>query len=102
MNLDKNNTSLLADLSLKNKKSLTEIALKMAEETGEVSSAVLSVTNSSGSEYKDNSNDDIIEEVVDVIMVAKSILYKLDVSPEIYNDIFATKLEKWNNKTNGK
>lgn len=43
---------LMRDLSLRAKKSELEIALKLAEETGEVSEAVLKMLGSNGMSYK--------------------------------------------------
>lgn len=57
-------------------KSLTEMALKLSEETGEVAQAILSLTNASGSNYKELSTQDVQEECIDVILVATALFYK--------------------------
>ena len=71
---------LMKDLSLKNKKSNMEIAVKLVEETGEVSEAVLKMLGSNGMSYKvgnENLVDEVKEECIDVMMIALSLVYKL-------------------------
>lgn len=71
---------LMKDLSIKNKKSNMEIAVKLVEETGEVSEAVLKMLGSNGMSYKvgnENLVDEVKEECVDVMMIALSLIYKL-------------------------
>lgn len=71
----------LKSLSLKNKKTAMEISLKLVEETGEVSEAVLKMLGTNGMAYKvgsENPVDNVKEECVDVMMIATSLIYKLD------------------------
>lgn len=63
-------------LSDQEPKSIEQMALKLAEESGEVSQAVLSYTDASSS-YKKLDKDDIKGECVDAVLVALSIFYKL-------------------------
>ncbi|UGO50887.1 MazG-like pyrophosphatase [Bacillus phage vB_BanS_Nate] len=85
-------------LSMENEKSLEQIALKMSEEVGEVSQALLSHLKSSGSEYKKLGAEDVIEECVDVMIVAYSLIYKLGGSKSDIAKLFTTKVNKWEEK----
>lgn len=88
----------IKELSLDNKKSLEQIALKLSEETGEVAQALLSQVGASGSEYKNLNADDVKEECVDVIIVALSLFYKMDGKDKEFEDTFALKVKKWEEK----
>lgn len=93
------NLSNIKELSLDNKKSLEQIALKLTEETGEVAQALLSNVGASGSEYKNLNSDDVKEECVDVIMVALSLFYKLGGEDQELQSVFEDKVQKWKEKT---
>ena len=87
----------LADLD---KKDLTQKALKLCEEAGEVAQAVLSYTKAPVCGYKNKNQGDILEEVSDVIIVALSIARKLELSKEDINTVIENKLAKWEKKIN--
>ena len=87
----------LADLD---KKDLTQKALKLCEEAGEVAQAVLSYTKAPVCGYKNKNQGDILEEVSDVIIVALSIARKLGFSKEDINTVIENKLVKWEKKIN--
>lgn len=80
-------------------------ALKLSEETGEVSEAVLGITGKDEENYKNKTYDDVREELVDTIIVAFDFLYSKfpDENQEMtYDDIdknrkeiFSKKIEKW-------
>lgn len=76
-------------------KTLEQRALKLSEETGEVSNAMLSYIKASGCDYKNLGKEDITEECVDVITVAFSILFDIGVEDEDIFDMFIKKLSKW-------
>jgi NTP pyrophosphatase (non-canonical NTP hydrolase) len=76
-------------------KSETQRALKLAEEVGEVSAAVLSETNAPGCEYKTLDHSDVLEECVDVLIVAFSMLDQYHFSDEEIQETFEAKLDKW-------
>lgn len=99
MNLVQINSSKFTKLCEGNNKSLVEMALKLSEEVGEVAQAVLSHQKSQGCSYKSKSREDIIEELADVIMVAESMLFDLEVDDSEFNGIFNQKLDKWEEKT---
>ena len=52
----------IQELSIKNGKSLEQIGLKLSEETGECSQALLSYVNAEGSVYKGLGSQDVKEE----------------------------------------
>lgn len=86
-------------LSVKEPKTLELMALKLSEEVGETSQAVLSHLKASGSEYKQLNVDDVKEECIDVILVAFAMYFKL--APEEDEDITSLlkkKMKKWESK----
>jgi len=82
-------------LSIKNGKSLEQIGLKLSEETGECSQALLSYVEAEGSIYKGLGSQDVKKECIDVIMVAISLFYKLNGDNEELVDLLSEKMEKW-------
>ena len=75
------NTTMLTDtqfiqLSVDNKKSTEQILIKLLEEIGEVSQAFLSLTKTSGSNYKQLNTTDLVEEIIDTQMIINSLLIK--------------------------
>ena len=63
------NIELIKEITYQDKKTLSERALKLSEETGEVAEAVLSYTNACGCSYKHKTRKDILEECTDVIII---------------------------------
>lgn len=90
------------ELTQKDPKTLQERALKLAEEAGELSQAVLSVTGAPGSGYKNHSFADVREEAVDAAIVALSILAQTSASREEFDAelerLMAQKCAKWQKK----
>lgn len=89
----------IKQLSIENEKSLEQIALKLTEETGEVSQALLSYLKANGSEYKGLTDEDVKEECIDVIIVAISLFYKLNGQEKEFISIFDKKVAKWKEKS---
>lgn len=85
----------IRELSIANKKSLEQIGLKLSEETGEVSQALLSYIGANGSEYKKLGSEDVKEECIDVVMVALSLFYKIGGTDEELSSVINKKTEKW-------
>lgn len=82
-------------------KSLTQKALKLSEETGEVAQAVLSYTEAPGCAAKNKTKEDVIEECVDCVITATSIIYQVqngEVNEEELLNEFNRKLRKWISK----
>lgn len=86
---------LIKELSIQEKKTLEQMALKLTEETGETAQAVLSLMKASGSEYKQLDSSDVKKECVDVILVALSIFYKLSENDTELQDMLERKATKW-------
>lgn len=89
----------IRELSIANKKSLEQIGLKLSEETGEVSQALLSYIGANGSGYKNLGSQDVKEECIDVVMVALSLFYKLGGTDEELSSVMGKKTEKWEEKS---
>lgn len=73
------------------KKTLLERTLKLSEEVGEVAQAMLSYSNACVCGYKKKSKEDLVEECLDVIIVASSIIsqsYDNDVDIETVKSIY--------------
>lgn len=83
-------------LTEKDHKTLSQQAMKLAEEVGEVNAAVLQFEGAHGTSYKPAvTKEDIAEECIDVIIVATSILAGLDVKNFTMRKIVTKKLAKW-------
>jgi len=91
----------IQSLSIINKKTLEQICLKLSEETGECSQALLSYLKADGSEYKQLNSHNVKEECVDAILVALSLFYKLEGDQDELKDIMNVKIDKWKEKTEG-
>lgn len=92
----KDTLSQLKYLSKLEPKTLEQMALKLSEESGEVSQAVLSYTNASGNQYKNLSSADVKKECIDVILVATALYYKLDNSSDTeFSKLLQEKMIKW-------
>lgn len=98
------NMDLINELTRTDPKSLIERTLKLSEENGEVSEAVLSYGKVNGSQYKNKKIEDVEEECLDVIMVALSIISQVnnnEITEEkikCIEELFETKLKKWEDK----
>ncbi|MDP1511067.1 MazG-like family protein [Paenibacillus sp. CMAA1739] len=82
-------------LSTQEKKTLEQMVLKLSEEVGETSQAMLSYMNANGSEYKQLNISDVREECADVILVALSLFYKLSSDEEELQQFLSKKVDKW-------
>ncbi len=69
-------------LSLADKKTLSQKALKVAEESGELAKVVLPFDNAAGTIHRFIEKGRILEESVDVILTAISIAYELGYTHE--------------------
>ena len=84
----------------KETKTLIELTLKTSEELGELSEAVLSYTHTPGNAYKGKTQEDVLEEAVDVIQCALAVAFRADPNLTIgqLKGMFQRKLEKWQTK----
>lgn len=76
-------------------KSTEHLLLKLMEEVGEASQAFLSLTKVSGSHYKELSQADFQEELVDILLVTITLLKKSDISDAELEGLFSKKIAKW-------
>ncbi len=82
------------------KKNLIERSLKLSEECGEVAEAVLAMSNCGGSEYKVKDKNDVIEECLDTMMIALSLITTVEpkINETVLECMFDTKMQKWEEK----
>lgn len=82
-------------LSKQDRKTLSQKALKTAEEVGELAKAVLPFDNAYTTTHRFVEKDKILEEVIDTCLTAISIAYALDFTDEDVDSMFQHKAEKW-------
>ena len=93
--MNSNLLDFVKTLSLNDTKSLSEKTLKLFEEGGELSDAVLAYNNADGSRHKVHYKKDILEECVDSILVALSIAYSLGYDDDAINSMMHDKSLYW-------
>lgn len=93
--MNKELLNYIQGLSIKDKKTLSQKALKVSEETGELAKVVLPFDNAHGTTHRFIEKGRILEESVDVILTAISIAYELGYSHEDIEEAMQTKAEKW-------
>jgi|VirMetMinimDraft_7_1064189.scaffolds.fasta_scaffold11792_1 NTP pyrophosphatase (non-canonical NTP hydrolase) len=86
---------LVKDLSLKDKKTLSQKALKVSEETGELAKVVLPYDSASGTLHRFVDKTKILDEVADVMLSAISIAYDLEFTDEEIEDKLYQKSLYW-------
>ena len=84
-------------LSEYDNKSVLQKALKLSEEVGEVSEAVLSLEGAPACGYKGLTEEDVMEELADVIIVALSLKHQINPDADI-TKFMEKKLNKWYDK----
>lgn len=77
------------------KKTKEQLALKLTEEAGEVSEAVLSAEDAPGCGYKGKGPLDVKEEAVDTILCAIALFGKYGGTKEELAEIMHRKNQKW-------
>jgi NTP pyrophosphatase (non-canonical NTP hydrolase) len=85
----------IAALSAKDKKTLTEKALKTAEEVGELAKAVLPFDNVPTTTHRFVTSERILEETADVILCALSVAYQLGYSHDDIGSMMMKKAQYW-------
>lgn len=85
----------IQELSKKDKKTLSQKALKVAEESGELAKAVLPFDSAYATRHRFVDKTKILEEVCDTILASISIAYDLDFSHEEIEEMMYTKSERW-------
>jgi len=82
-------------LSKQDTKTLSQKALKTAEEVGEMAKVVLPFDNAFATNHRFVDREAILEEAVDVVLTGISVAYDLDCTDEEIEQMFARKAEKW-------
>ena len=85
----------IKSLSLNDKKTLSQKALKVAEESGELAKVVLPFDNADGTTHRFIEKQRVLEESVDVILTAISLAYELGYSHDEIGDMMWEKALKW-------
>ena len=85
----------IKDLSIKDKKTLSQKALKLVEEIGELARVILPYDSAHGTNHRFTDKDAILEELVDIYLTNISISHSLGFTDEEFNDMLVKKTEKW-------
>lgn len=93
--MDKELRDYIEKLSNRDKKTITQKALKCAEETGELARKVLPYEDAHGTTHRFITNNSILEEVADVVLTALSIGYDLGFSHDEIDDMIRNKAQNW-------
>lgn len=90
-----NINDFIKNLSIKDKKTLSQKGLKLVEEVGELSRVILPYDSAHGTNHRFIDREAILEEVVDVYLTNISIAHSLGFTDEEFNDMLIRKSEKW-------
>lgn len=82
-------------LAQDDKKSLSQKLAKTMEEVGELASVILPHEDADGVRHRFIVNEQILEECVDVVLCAQSIIHSLNFSKDEVEAMVKRKLEKW-------
>ena len=85
----------IKDLSIKDKKTLSQKALKLVEEVGELARVVLPYDSAHGTNHRFIDREALLEEVVDVHLTNISIAHSLGFNEDELNEMMTRKAEKW-------
>lgn len=85
----------IQELSKRDKKTLSQKALKVAEESGELAKAVLPYDSAYATRHRFVDKTKILQEVADTILASISIAYDLGFSHEDIEEMIDMKSEKW-------
>lgn len=86
---------LVERLSLQDKKNISQSLLKTVEEIGELAQLVLPYENVPTTEYKKFSQEELVNESVDVVLAAMSTAIKLAGSKEVVVEAMRKKAAVW-------
>lgn len=85
----------IKDLSIKDKKTLSQKGLKLVEEVGELARAILPYDSAPGTNHRFSDREQILEEIVDVYLSNISISHSLGFTDEEVNEMLNKKSKKW-------
>lgn len=93
--MNKDLLKFIESLSASDSKTLSQKALKMTEEVGELAKAVLPFESASGTTHRFVDRKKILEEVADSLLVDLSIMYNVGFTYEELEDMVQKKAMKW-------
>ena len=85
----------IKELSKKDKKTLSQKALKLVEEVGELARVVLPYDSAHGTNHRFIDREALLEEIADVQMTNISIAHSLGFTDDELNEMMVRKAEKW-------
>ena len=85
----------IKDLSMKDKKTLSQKGLKLVEEVGVLARVILPYDSAHGTNHRFIDKEKLLEEVVDVYLTNISIAHSVGITDEEFNDMLIRKTEKW-------
>lgn len=85
----------ISELTAQDTKTLSQKGLKLAEEVGELAAVLLPYDNAAGTLHRFVLQQQILEEAIDVILCAASIIENVGFSKDDIADMFNAKLAKW-------
>ena len=85
----------IKDLSMKDKKTLSQKGLKLVEEVGELARVILPYDSAHGTNHRFIDKEKLLEEVVDVYLTNISIAHSVGITEDEFNDMLIKKSEKW-------
>ena len=85
----------IKELSIKDKKTLSQKALKLTEEVGELARVILPYDSAHGTNHRFIDREALLEEIVDVYLTNISIAHSLGFTEDEFNDMLIRKSEKW-------
>lgn len=88
-------TKLIQELSKTDPKTLSQKALKVAEEVGELAKVVLPFDNAAQTTHRFVDKQRILEEVADIYLTSISIAYQLDFTDDEIEEMIQRKTMKW-------
>lgn len=93
--MNKDLQEYIKSLSIKDDKTLSQKALKVSEEAGELARVTLPFDNAAGTTHRFIEKERVLEESVDTILAAISMAYDLGFSHDDIEEVMWRKAEKW-------
>lgn len=93
--MSKDILEIIKRLSKSDKKSLSQKALKVCEESGELAKVILPYDSAPGTSHRFIEKSKILEEVIDTYLSAISIAYSLDFTQDEIDMMLLNKVNKW-------
>ena len=88
-------SDFIKELTEQDTKSLSQKALKVCEETGELAKVILPFDNADGTLHRFVDKQRILEEIADIYLTSISIAYDLGFTDDEIEEMVTTKTKKW-------